>query len=19
CASNLRGNTYTYWRSFDYW
>nr|MOX59140.1 immunoglobulin heavy chain junction region [Macaca mulatta]MOX59240.1 immunoglobulin heavy chain junction region [Macaca mulatta]MOX60362.1 immunoglobulin heavy chain junction region [Macaca mulatta]MOX60776.1 immunoglobulin heavy chain junction region [Macaca mulatta]MOX62301.1 immunoglobulin heavy chain junction region [Macaca mulatta] len=19
CASNLRGNTYTYWRSFDSW
>nr|MOX65439.1 immunoglobulin heavy chain junction region [Macaca mulatta] len=19
CASNLRGNTYTYWRSFDFW
>nr|MOX58592.1 immunoglobulin heavy chain junction region [Macaca mulatta]MOX59051.1 immunoglobulin heavy chain junction region [Macaca mulatta]MOX63353.1 immunoglobulin heavy chain junction region [Macaca mulatta]MOX68525.1 immunoglobulin heavy chain junction region [Macaca mulatta] len=19
CVSNLRGNTYTYWRSFDFW
>nr|MOX59014.1 immunoglobulin heavy chain junction region [Macaca mulatta]MOX63495.1 immunoglobulin heavy chain junction region [Macaca mulatta]MOX64593.1 immunoglobulin heavy chain junction region [Macaca mulatta]MOX67083.1 immunoglobulin heavy chain junction region [Macaca mulatta] len=19
CASNLRGNTFSYWRSFDFW